>query len=104
LISASLISAYSTHANETPAKEWDFADLKLGHETRSRWIVAITSVGLNAVLVAVPRMIESLKQKIERDLEYDSRLQPGFRRWWTFRDIRRRCQNSSVSRPGAAPR
>jgi len=53
-----------------------------------------------SVLVAVPRMIESLKQKIERDLEDRSRMK-GFaercrladsqhylRRWWTFRDIR----------------
>src|SRR5438445_709326 len=54
-----------------------------------------------SVLVAVPRMIESLKQKIERDLE-DSRQHEHFteryrdaagqhflRRWWTFRDIHR---------------
>jgi long-chain acyl-CoA synthetase len=54
-----------------------------------------------SVLVAVPRMIESLKQKIERDLE-DSGCRENFmerfrrsegqhfvRRWWTFRDIRR---------------
>jgi long-chain acyl-CoA synthetase len=54
-----------------------------------------------SVLVAVPRMIESLKQKIERGLE-DSGRQESFaercrpadrqhylRRWWTFRDIRR---------------
>jgi long-chain acyl-CoA synthetase len=53
-----------------------------------------------SVLVAVPRMIESLKQKIERDLEYDGRRenfserfaaassQHFLRRWWTFRDIR----------------
>ncbi|PYX30527.1 MAG: AMP-binding protein [Acidobacteria bacterium] len=55
-----------------------------------------------SVLVAVPRMIESLKQKIERDLEDTgqdekfarrygtSRAQHFLRRWWTFRDIRRR--------------
>jgi len=56
-----------------------------------------------SVLVAVPRMIESLKQKIERDLlEEDSGRWQNFsercrradkqhylRRWWTFRDIRR---------------
>ena len=55
-----------------------------------------------SVLVAVPRMIESLKQKIERDLE-DAGLRKDFsgryavatgqhflRRWWTFRDVRRR--------------
>jgi long-chain acyl-CoA synthetase len=54
-----------------------------------------------SVLVAVPRMIESLKQKIERDLEYGGRCeyfaeryrhaagQHFLRRWWTFRDIHR---------------
>ena len=54
-----------------------------------------------SVLVAVPRMIESLKQKIERDLEASGRQndfaaryrrsagQHFLRRWWTFRDIRR---------------
>jgi len=57
-----------------------------------------------SVLVAVPRMIESLKQKIERDLE-DSAVDRGrenfaaryaaarsqhfLRRWWTFRSLRR---------------
>jgi long-chain acyl-CoA synthetase len=64
-----------------------------------------------SVLVAVPRMIESLKQKVERDLDdgklddskNDSRSHENFaerfdaaksqhflRRWWTFRDVRRR--------------
>src|SRR4029077_17865340 len=58
-----------------------------------------------SVLVAVPRMIESLKQKIERDLDggFGSRGSKDFaarfaaakgqhflRRWWTFRDLRRR--------------
>lgn len=54
-----------------------------------------------SVLVAVPRMIESLKQKMERDLEEGGRREPFalryaasagqhfLRRWWTFRDIRR---------------
>ncbi len=54
-----------------------------------------------SVLVAVPRMLESLKQKIERDLEdsghrkrftklYDGSAGQHFlRRWWTFREIRR---------------
>ncbi len=57
-----------------------------------------------SVLVAVPRMIESLKQKIERDLDgglssggsknFDARSaaaksQHFLRRWWTFRDLRR---------------
>ena len=55
-----------------------------------------------SVLVAVPRMIESLKQKVERDLAdantlqsfakrfAESKRQHFLRRWWTFRDIRRR--------------
>jgi long-chain acyl-CoA synthetase len=63
-----------------------------------------------SVLVAVPRMIESLKQKLERDLErvearhhtgrsihksfaarFDSAKSQHFlRRWWTFRNVRRR--------------
>ena len=54
-----------------------------------------------SVLVAVPRMIESLKQKIERDVENGdtpknfaarfaaAKSQHFLRRWWTFRDIRR---------------
>jgi long-chain acyl-CoA synthetase len=54
-----------------------------------------------SVLVAVPRMIESLKQKVERDLDatgarenfgarFDAAKSQHFlRRWWTFRDIRR---------------
>jgi long-chain acyl-CoA synthetase len=54
-----------------------------------------------SVLVAVPRMVESLKQKIESDLEDGGRLehfakryrdalgQHFLRRWWTFRDIHR---------------
>jgi long-chain acyl-CoA synthetase len=56
-----------------------------------------------SVLVAVPRMIESLKQKMERDLEdgatggrekFAARYaaaagQHFLRRWWTFRDLRR---------------
>ena len=62
-----------------------------------------------SVLIAVPRLIDSLKQKIERDIEAQSvdkrssrvRLlfarrfkqaerQHFLRRWWTFRDIRRK--------------
>jgi long-chain acyl-CoA synthetase len=60
-----------------------------------------------SVLVAVPRMIESLKQKMERDLEdrdlnnngrrekfaeeyAAAKSQHFLRRWWTFRDVRRR--------------
>ncbi len=54
-----------------------------------------------SVLVAVPRMIESLKQKIERDLDatgaredFAARFaaaesQHFLHRWWTFRDLRR---------------
>jgi long-chain acyl-CoA synthetase len=53
-----------------------------------------------SVLVAVPRMIESLKQKVERDLEgaglrenFDARYRAArtqhfLRRWWIFRDVR----------------
>lgn len=58
-----------------------------------------------SVLVAVPRMLESLKQKVERDVDdsqNDGRGRENFaeryvaaesqhflRRWWTFRDVRR---------------
>jgi long-chain acyl-CoA synthetase len=58
-----------------------------------------------SVLVAVPRMLESLKQKVERDVDDsldDGRGRENFaaryvgaekqhflRRWWTFRDVRR---------------
>jgi long-chain acyl-CoA synthetase len=54
-----------------------------------------------SVLVAVPRMIESLKQKIERDHEATGRQRDFarryehsdgkhfLRRWWIFRDVRR---------------
>jgi long-chain acyl-CoA synthetase len=52
-----------------------------------------------SVLVAVPRMLESLKQKIERDAEEHSghltvllaaaKNQHFLHRWWTFRQIRR---------------
>jgi len=55
-----------------------------------------------SVLVAVPRMLQSLKEKIERDLE-DSGQMPSFRRsfrnaegsrflrrWWIFRRVHRR--------------
>ncbi len=55
-----------------------------------------------SVLVAVPRMLQSLKDKIERDLESQRRMQEfraRFRRaegqkflhrWWIFRDVHRR--------------
>src|SRR4029077_12037425 len=54
-----------------------------------------------SVLVAVPRMLQSLKEKIERDLEDDGELEAFrrrfqsaegkhfLRRWWTFRRVRR---------------
>ena len=54
-----------------------------------------------SVLVSVPRVLQSLKQKIERDLEdrgeqesfrrrfQSSEKQHFLRRWWTFRKIRR---------------
>ena len=54
-----------------------------------------------SVLVAVPRMLQSLKEKIERDLENDGRLQNFrkkfqdaqgkhfLRRWWIFRRVHR---------------
>jgi long-chain acyl-CoA synthetase len=54
-----------------------------------------------SVLVAVPRTLQSLKEKVERDLEADCKLerfrarftsakqQHFLRRWWTFRRIRR---------------
>jgi long-chain acyl-CoA synthetase len=53
-----------------------------------------------SVLVSVPRVLQSLKQKIERDVESEGRLedferrfrtskgQHFLRRWWTFRSIR----------------
>jgi long-chain acyl-CoA synthetase len=55
-----------------------------------------------SVLVSVPRVLQSLKQKIERDLEdhgesevfrqrfRSSEKQHFLRRWWTFRALRRR--------------
>jgi len=54
-----------------------------------------------SVLVSVPRVLQSLKQKVERDLEdrgegeafrrrmQSSKGQHFLRRWWTFRAIRR---------------
>jgi len=54
-----------------------------------------------SVLVAVPRMMQSLKEKVERDLEEAGRLeefrrrfaaaaeQHFLRRWWAFRRVRR---------------
>ena len=57
-----------------------------------------------SVLVAVPRLVDALKQKVERDIEADAsrraktfaaryvRAEPQhfLRRWWTFRDIHSR--------------
>ena len=55
-----------------------------------------------SVLVAVPRLLESLKEKIERDLESEGRLdwfrrefeaaakEKFYRRWWRFRRIHSR--------------
>ncbi|MBO0911117.1 MAG: AMP-binding protein [Acidobacteria bacterium] len=55
-----------------------------------------------SVLVAVPRMLESLREKLERDLESEGRLEafrkqyaeaegkPFLRRWWIFRRIHHR--------------
>src|SRR5581483_4819414 len=69
-----------------------------------------------SVLVAVPRMLQSLKEKIERDLEDSGRLDK-FRkqfataegkhflhRWWTFRRIHREmgCKFWSFISGGAA--
>ena len=54
-----------------------------------------------SVLVSVPRVLQSLKQKVERDLEDRGRMEAFrqrfaaakenhfLRRWWTFRSIRR---------------
>jgi len=55
-----------------------------------------------SVLVSVPRVLQSLKQKVERDLEDEGRAekfrrrfaaakdQHFLRRWWTFRSIRKK--------------
>src|SRR5580700_9814060 len=55
-----------------------------------------------SVLVAVPRMLQSLKEKIERDFADEGRLerfgsdyrgaegQHFLRRWWTFRSVHRK--------------
>ena len=55
-----------------------------------------------SVLVAVPRMLQSLKDKTRRDLEENGRIETFdasfhaaagkhfLRRWWTFRDVHRR--------------
>jgi long-chain acyl-CoA synthetase len=55
-----------------------------------------------SVLVAVPRMLQSLKEKVERDVEEDGGLEDFrerfqsskgkhfLRRWWIFRQVRRK--------------
>jgi long-chain acyl-CoA synthetase len=73
-----------------------------------------------SVLVAVPRIVQSLKEKAERDLAQTGRLdqfrrklassegQHFLRRWWTFRDIHRQfgwkfwafiCGGAALDRP-----
>jgi len=73
-----------------------------------------------SVLVAVPRIVQSLKEKVERDLAGSGRLdqfrrkmassegQHFLRRWWTFRDIHRQfgwkfwafiCGGAALDRP-----
>jgi len=65
-------------------------------------VIATVKREVVSVLVTVPRVLESLKQKIERDLGDEHRLeefhrklaasegQHFLRRWWIFRRIRRR--------------
>ncbi|HXY06484.1 MAG TPA: AMP-binding protein [Terriglobales bacterium] len=65
-------------------------------------VIATVKREVVSVLVSVPRVLDSLKQKIERDLSDDNRLEEFRRaleasggkhflaRWWTFRHIRRR--------------
>jgi long-chain acyl-CoA synthetase len=65
-------------------------------------LIATVKREVVSVLVTVPRVLESLKQKIERDLsdehrleEFHQKLAAGegkhfLRRWWIFRHIRRR--------------
>jgi long-chain acyl-CoA synthetase len=71
-----------------------------------------------SVLVAVPRMIDSLRQKVERDVDGGlsgggenfslrfaaAKHQHFLRRWWTFRDVRRRFgwKFSAIISGGAA--
>jgi len=64
-------------------------------------VIDMARRGRVSVLVAVPRILQSLKEKIERDLddharlkEFHERLRKSegkhfLRRWWTFRNIHR---------------
>jgi long-chain acyl-CoA synthetase len=73
-----------------------------------------------SVLVAVPRILQSLKEKTERDLAENGKLdqfhhnmrasegQHFLRRWWTFRDVHRQlgwkfwafiCGGAALDRP-----
>jgi long-chain acyl-CoA synthetase len=70
-------------------------------ELKPSEIIRTTRRERASALVSVPRVLESLHQKIERDLEDRGRLaafrqkfstsasQHFLRRWWTFRSIRR---------------
>ena len=74
----------------------------LQNTLRPTEIISVVRRERVSVLVAVPRVLESLKDKIERDLEAENRLQQFrckfqsaegehfLRRWWIFRQIRRR--------------
>ena len=65
-------------------------------------VIATVKRQVVSVLVTVPRVLDSLKQKLERDLREEERLDQFHRnfeasegkhflhRWWTFRQIRRR--------------
>ncbi len=65
-------------------------------------VIATVKREVVSVVVTVPRVLDSLKQKIERDLSAEHRLekfrqsleasadQHFLHRWWTFRHIRRR--------------
>jgi long-chain acyl-CoA synthetase len=65
-------------------------------------VIATVRRQVVSVLVTVPRVLDSLKQKLERDLREEDRLDDFhrdwkasegkhfFHRWWTFRQIRRR--------------
>lgn len=70
-------------------------------ELKPSEIVSTIKLNRVSVLVSVPRVLQSLKQKIERDIENDGHLenfrrrfraaegQHFLRRWWTFRSIHR---------------
>jgi len=71
-------------------------------ELKPSEIVSTIRLERVSVLVSVPRVLQSLKQKIERDLEAGGKIE-GFRRrfrtsegkhflrrWWIFRDVHRK--------------